>query len=85
MRNYKQEWFGEGYRKGQAFAHYEADYDEIAAICRAKGIPTGWDIFRAEILNAYRGQKDFDFRSYEAGFTKACIEFYEKIMGSKYR
>ena len=37
------------------------------------------DIFRAEILNAYLGVKDFDFKSFEAGFARACIEFYEKI------
>ena len=74
-----QKWDAKGYEDGRRFAAHETDYDELAAIRRAKGIPLNWDIFRAEILNKYLGDKDFDFKSYEAGFARACIEFYEKI------
>ena len=72
-------WDARGYAEGRRFAVEEADYDELAAIYRAKGIPVNWDIFRAEILNKHLGDNDFDFKSYEAGFTRACMEFYEKI------
>lgn len=72
-------WFLEGYEKGRRFAQDEADYDELAAIYRAKGIPKNWDIYRAEILNTYLADTRFDFQAYEAGFAKACIEFFEKI------
>jgi hypothetical protein len=72
-------WDAEGYAQGRWFAAHEADYDELAAIYRAKGIPVNWDIFRAEILNKHLGDDDFDFKSYEAGFARACVEFYEKI------
>lgn len=61
------------------FALEEADYDELAAIYRARGIPKNWDIFRAEIRNEYLNNPDFDFKAYAAGFAKACIEFFEKI------
>ncbi|MFP3869339.1 MAG: hypothetical protein ACLFVT_00470 [Syntrophobacteria bacterium] len=76
---YNEKWFAAGYEKGYDFARCEADYDELAAIYRAKGIPTFWDIFRAEVLNRYLGVKGFDFESYAAGFAQACIEFFEKI------
>ena len=76
---YDEKWFGKGYEKGRQFAQYEADYDELAAVYRAKGIPKFWDIFRAEILSEHLGEKEFDFNSYAAGFTKACVEFFEKI------
>ena len=74
-----EKWDAKGYAEGRGFAAHDADYDELAAIYRAKGIPVNWDIFRAEILNTHLGDKDFDFTSFEAGFTRACIEFYEKI------
>jgi hypothetical protein len=74
-----EKWDAKGYEEGRRFAAREADYDELAAIYRAKGIPVNWDIFRAEILNAHLGIKDFDFKSYESGFARACIEFYEEI------
>jgi hypothetical protein len=73
------DWFQEGYRAGEAFARLEADYDELAAVYRAGTIPSGWDIYRAEILNRHLGVKGFDFQSYTSGFARACIEFYEKI------
>ncbi|MBW1648554.1 MAG: hypothetical protein JRJ72_10705 [Deltaproteobacteria bacterium] len=73
------DWFQEGYRAGKAFARFEADYDELAAVYRAGSIPTGWDIYRAEILNRHLGVKGFDFQAYNNGFARACIEFYEKI------
>jgi hypothetical protein len=76
---YNKRWFHEGYEKACQFAQYEADYDELAEIYRAKGIPTNWDIYRAEILNTYLGDKSFDFQAYEAGFVKACIKFFEKL------
>jgi hypothetical protein len=76
---YDEKWFGKGYQKGSQFAQHEADYDELAAIYRAKGIPTFWDIFRAQILHEHLGERDFDFDSYTAGFARACIEFFEKI------
>lgn len=72
-------WFGRGYKNGCEFARDEADYDELAAIYRAGGIPTNWDIFRAEIVNKHLGNKRFDFQAYAAGFARACIEFFEKI------
>ena len=72
-------WFVRGYKNGGEFATDEADYDELSAIYRAGGIPTNWDIFRAEILNKHLGDKSFDFQTYAAGFTRACIEFFEKI------
>ena len=72
-------WFLEGYENGRRFAQDEADYDELAAIYRTKGIPVNWDIYRAEILNSYLRDKRFDLQAYEAGFAKACIEFFEKI------
>jgi len=74
-----QSCFAEGYRKGYAFARFEADYDELAAVYRAGGIPPGWDLYRAEILNRHLGDAAFDFQSYAAGFARACIEFFEKI------
>ena len=73
------DWFDMGYKKGREFARYEADYDELAAVYRAKGIPRNWDIYRAEILNEHLGDKDFDFQAYAVGFARACIEFYKKI------
>lgn len=76
---YDKKWFAKGYEKGRRFANQEADYDDLAAICRDRGIPINWDIFRAEILNTYWGEKSFVFGAYEAGFTRACIEFFEKI------
>jgi hypothetical protein len=76
---YNRKWFGKGYENGRQFAENEADYDELAAIYRAKGIPKFWDIFRAEIVSKHLGEKEFDFDSYAAGFAKACIEFFEKI------
>jgi len=72
-------WFEQGYKNGYKFARDEADYDELAAVYRARGIPTNWDIYRAEILNKYLGNKSFDFQAYAAGFTRACIEFFEKL------
>lgn len=76
---FNEKWFGKGYERGRQFALNEADYDELAAIYRAQGIPKFWDIFRAEILNEHLGERDFDFDSYTAGFARACIEFFEKI------
>ena len=73
------DWFDRGYKKGCEFARYEADYDELAAVYRARGIPISWDIFRAEILNEYLADTSFDFQAYAAGFEQACIEFFEKI------
>ena len=72
-------WYHEGYQNGRRFAVEEADYDELAAIHRAGGIPSNWDIFRAEIMNTYLGSPSFDFQAYAAGFTRACMEFFEKI------
>jgi hypothetical protein len=77
--SYDEKWFAAGYEKGREFARCEADYDELAAIHRAKGIPPYWDLFRATILNTYLGTKDFDFDSYAAGFARACMEFFESI------
>jgi hypothetical protein len=76
---YNEKWFEKGYQEGRQFAQYEAEYDELASIYRSKGIPVNWDIFRAETLNRYLGDKTFDFASYAAGFAKACVEFFEKI------
>lgn len=73
------DWYKQGYEKGSAFARKEADYDELAAVCRAGGIPPGWDLYRAEILNQHLGDKNFDFKTYADGFTRACVEFFEKI------
>ena len=78
-KNKHKNWFEHGYRKGYEFARNEADYDELAAVYRAKGIPTNWDIYRAEILNEHLEDTSFDFQTYAAGFAKACIEFFEKI------
>ena len=75
----QKDWFVWGYKNGYEFARDEADYDELAAVYRAEGIPTSWDIFRAEIVNKHLGDKSFDFRAYAAGFARACIEFFEKI------
>ncbi|MFO7839953.1 MAG: hypothetical protein R6X08_10715 [Desulfosalsimonadaceae bacterium] len=72
-------WYEEGYKNGFRFAREEADYDELAAIVRANGIPRQWDIFRAEILNRFLGDPLFDFHAYESGFALACIELYEKL------
>ena len=72
-------WFEQGYINGYKFARDEADYDELAAVYRARGIPTNWDIYRAEILNKHLENKRFDFQAYAAGFARACIEFFEKI------
>jgi hypothetical protein len=72
-------WFERGYRKGCEFARNEADYDELAAVYRSRGIPTTWDIYRAEILNEHLEDTSFDFQAYAAGFSQACIEFFEKI------
>lgn len=74
-----EDWFERGYKNGYEFSRYEADYDELAAIFRAKGIPANWDIFRAEIMNKHLKYKAFDFQAYASGFSKACIEFFESI------
>jgi len=76
---YNKKWYDEGYEKGRLFARHEADYDELAAVYRARGIPTNWDIYRAEILNKHLGDKSFDFQAYATGFVCACIEIFEKI------
>ena len=73
------EWFCIGYTDGQRFARQEADYEELAAIVRADGIPADWDIFRAEILNRFLEKSSFDFPTYEAGFFRACREYFDKI------
>jgi hypothetical protein len=72
-------WFDRGYQKGIGFARHEAEYDELAAVYRARAIPANWDLYRAEILNRHMGDKGFDFQAYAAGFAQACIEFFEKI------
>ena len=72
-------WYSEGYRYGWRFAACEADYDEVAAVARAQKIPAGWDLFRAQILNRHIGEKTFEFAVFEAGFTRACMDFFEKI------
>ena len=72
-------WYREGYRIGHRFALEEADYDELAAIYRAGGIPYNWDIFRAEILNSHLEAPAFDFQAYAAGFARACMAFFEKL------
>jgi hypothetical protein len=74
-----EDWYKKGYEKGYRFARNEADYDELAAVCRAGGIPPGWDLYRAEILNQHLGDQNFDFQTYADGFARACVEFYEKI------
>ncbi len=73
------DWSERGYEDGLRFAGQQADYDELAAIYRAGNIPSNWDLFRAEILNAHLGQKNFDFQAYTTGFARACREFFEKI------
>jgi hypothetical protein len=72
-------WFKRGYDKGCYFARNEADYDELAAVYRAGGIPPGWDLFRAQILNQHLKDNGFNFQAYAAGFAQACVEFYQKI------
>lgn len=72
-------WDEIGYENGLRFARDEADYDELAAIVRAKKIPLKWDIFRAEILNRFISVPDFNFQAYEAGFVRACAAFFERI------
>ena len=72
-------WYDEGYAAGWRFALEEAEYDDIAAIARAEGIPPGWDLFRAEILNQYLGAPGFDFSAYAGGFSRACIDLFKKI------
>ncbi|BBO70155.1 hypothetical protein DSCA_40850 [Desulfosarcina alkanivorans] len=72
-------WFDRGYRTGTGFARHEADYDELAAVYRAGGIPANWDLYRAEILNRHLGDTGFDFKAYTAGFARACIDFFERI------
>jgi hypothetical protein len=72
-------WFDRGYQKGNKFAMQEADYDELAAVYRARAIPANWDLYRAEILNRHLGDKGFDFQAYAAGFARACIAFFETI------
>jgi hypothetical protein len=79
---WRESWFDRGYRKGYRFARNEADYDELAAVCRAGEIPSQWDLFRADILNRHLGDKRFDFKAYSAGFARACIELYEKNMST---
>ena len=73
------ECFHIGCADGCRFAREEADYEELAAIVRTHGIPGNWDIFRAEILNRFLENSSFDFRTYEVGFSRACMEFFEKI------
>jgi hypothetical protein len=73
------DWFDIGYREGAAFAGSEADYDELAAVHRAGGIPTGWDLYRAEILNRHLGEKSFDFQSYATGFARACSDLFKRL------
>jgi len=73
------DWYKKGYEKGYRFARTEADYDELAAVCRAGDIPAGWDLYRAEILSRHLGDRDFDFKAYAAGFARACADFFETI------
>jgi len=75
----KDDWYKKGYEKGYHFSRHEADYGELAVVCRVGGIPPGWDLFRAEILNQYMWNKGFDFQTYALGFTQACVEFYETL------
>lgn len=72
-------WYQLGYASGMEFAENEADYDELAAIARAGGIPAHWDIFRAEIVNQYLYDPLFDFKAYSTGFGSACADFYKNI------
>ena len=74
-----QNWYEQGYRNGYTFSRFEADYDELAAIYRVGWIPSNWDLFRAELLNHNLDKPHFDFQAYAAGFTQACIEFFETI------
>ena len=75
----KKDWFDTGYREGTAFARLEADYDEVAAVHRAGAIPASWDLYRAEILNRFMGEKNFDFAAYSSGFARACSNFFDRI------
>lgn len=72
-------WFSKGYENGCRFAGEEADFEDLAAIHRAGGIPISWDIFRAELRQRHLGQKGFNFQEFTAGFAKACLEFYDQI------
>lgn len=72
-------WFLQGRQEGLRFAREDAEFRDLAAIHRAGGIPAGWDLFRAELLNQHLGEKGFDFQQYTAGFVKACLEFYDQI------
>ena len=75
----EKKWYQEGYKNGSQFARAEADYDELALIARSRGVPANWDIFRAEILNTYRGDPSFDFQAYATGFVRACMEYFESL------
>ncbi len=72
-------WYDKGYTYGLEFIQKEADYEELAAISREKGIPVNWDIFRAEILNRYLDNPLFNFQAYSEGFSQACMKFFETI------
>lgn len=72
-------WYQQGYVYGLEFAQKEADYEELAAITRAKEIPVNWDIFRAEILNRYLDNPLFEFQAYSDGCSQACMEFFRAI------
>ena len=74
------DWFGRDIKKAVNSREDEADYDELAAVYRAGGIPINWDIFRAEILNEYLADTSFDFQAYAAGFEQACIRFRKNIV-----
>jgi len=75
----QEKWYQQGYSYGFEFAREEAEYEELAAIARAKEIPVHWDIFRGEIINRYLDDPLFDFQAYSEGFSKACMEFFKKI------
>jgi hypothetical protein len=79
MNTEQKKWYEAGYAHGLRFAWEEADYDELAAVARAGGIPRHWDIFRAEIINQHMGKPSFDFQAYAQGFGRACIKIFEKI------
>ena len=72
-------WYKQGYADGLEFVRNEAEYEDLAAIARAKGIPVNWDIFRAEIVNKYLNNPLFDFQAYSEGFSQVCIKFFESI------
>lgn len=72
-------WFSKGYENGCRFAREEADFEDLAAIHRAGGIPISWDIFRAELLQEHLEEKGFNFQEFAAGFAKACLEFFDQI------